>query len=142
MCLENEILREDNNDEIFGYVVCKKIWDKRSYKYNPIYFIDSDIPNGYIKNKKYQAVISKRAVINKLGKIQNYGFYGFKTRASARIYKKHIKSTYYGNFVIVKCKFKSIIAEGNQTLYYTGTHAYIDLPAFRAKYRIIKEEIR
>lgn len=131
MCLENEKLLPDNNKIINGYAVIEKI---KKNRYKSLIELYSFVPS-YLINKEYIAIIDRPLFSNN----GYYGFHGFTNLKTAKKYYIRQKNWYniMGwsniNLVIVKCQFRNIIAKGNQE--------NSQLPAFRAKYRTIIEEV-
>lgn len=129
MCLENELHVEKNDKEIIGYVIC--------FKYPKSYAsLYSKSGCFYIKDKKYYAKKTNDCSIY-------YGFHGFTNLKKAKKFKSLKLLSPYAypedKICIIKCKFKGIIAKGDQRIsFYKKLHKF---PAFRARERTILEEV-
>lgn len=126
MCLEGDFFVNDENKEIEGYAIV--FANNKMDEFIPIWYTES-----YLDSHEY-----KRYKINQEYKAKNleepifkhkkyYGFHGFFTLEDAMQY-----SDPEPDLVIVKCKFRHLIATGTQT----------NLPAFRCLYRTILEVVK
>lgn len=128
MCLVNE--KKSNVKEITGYALVVNTQNKNLYK---SMFYSKTLPEPeYLQNREYKAHKEMDDRRYKFFIDEIPGFHGFYNIEDAIQYSHtHI----FHILVIVKCKFRHIIAEGE-----IRTDIYGNIPAFRAMYRTIIEE--